>query len=106
MRLRTFAFTCALMISAFRAQAEPLSVPAGTAVTNVSLVNGTGSFGGPDRATDLGDTILVDIGAAQLAIKKHGFNLIDRASVGGVEIVPPGTSLGVVLTGNDDTQFS
>jgi uncharacterized repeat protein (TIGR01451 family) len=83
-----------------------VSLAAGTANTGVSLVDGMGNFGGPDLARDMGDEILIDTGAVGIAVKKHGFNLIDRATIQGTDIVVPGTSPGIVLTGNDDTPFT
>jgi hypothetical protein len=79
---------------------------AGAQSTAIALVPGGGSFGGANLATDQGTTILVDTGAARFTIRKQGFNLLDRAVVGGTELVAPGTSPGVELVGSDGTVYN
>ncbi len=77
------------------------SLNAGDTHRHYALTTGDGDTGGNDLATDSGDVISVDTGAAQFTIKKSHFNFIDRVLVDGNEIVPPGTSKGIVIRGSD-----
>lgn len=82
-----------------------VDVTTGRRTGGIALVDGNGNFGGTDLAADKGDTILVQTDSAIFSVKKIGFNLFDRVQVGSTEIVSPGASPGVVLTGNDGTSF-
>ncbi len=74
-------------------------VPAGGNNTSISVVNGSGNFGGPNLATDNGSNITVNTGVAQFTIRKAYFNLFDSAVVNGKALVATGTSPGLVLMG-------
>jgi hypothetical protein len=69
------------------------------------LVSGAGNFGGVLLATDLGSEIRVDTGTAQFHVRKAGFNLLDRANIGGTEILQAGASSGIELIGVDGTIY-
>jgi hypothetical protein len=73
--------------------------------TIVTLIGGTGDFGGPSLATDNGTTIAVDTGTAVFAVKKANFNVIDTAVVGGKTIVASSASQdrGFVMLGPNPT---
>jgi chitodextrinase len=74
-------------------------VGAGGQNGSVSLVRGSGDYGGSDLATDNGATITVNTGTGQFTVRKAHFNVIDSAVVNGKTIVAPGTSQGLVVTG-------
>src|SRR5581483_9501864 len=74
-------------------------VTAGGQNTSISLTNGSGNFGGPDLASDNGNTVTVNTGPAQFTIRKANFNLFDQVVVNGKVLVAPGTSPGLVLMG-------
>lgn len=78
-------------------------VPAGGQNLDLALIGGVGSFGGPDLAADQGTTIRIDTGAAQLTVRKQGFNLLDEVVVGGVAVVAAGGAGGIELVGDDGT---
>ena len=63
------------------------------------LTTGRGDFGGESLAKDSPGKIEIRTGVAEFTIRKSGFNLIDRAVVANKEIVRPGASRGLVLTG-------
>jgi hypothetical protein len=72
------------------------------------LVPGNGNFGGAALASDLGSAIVVDTGAAQFRMRKSGFNLLERVTVGALDVVPglPGDpSPGIELIGTDGTAY-
>ncbi|MFQ5599420.1 MAG: hypothetical protein ACE5G2_02570 [Candidatus Krumholzibacteriia bacterium] len=62
-----------------------------------ALVRGSGAFGGPDLAADLGKRIVVDTGPARFEIRKYGFNLLDRVVRRGAELVAPHDSGGLLV---------
>ena len=72
---------------------------AGGQNTSISLMKGSGDFGGSKLAVDNGTTITINTGAAQYTIRKARFNGIDQAVVNGKQIIAPGTSEGLVVTG-------
>jgi hypothetical protein len=65
----------------------------------IVLTAGRGDFGGEPLARDSSGKIEVRTGVAEFTIRKSGFNLIDRAVVANKEIVKPGASRGLILTG-------
>lgn len=81
------------------------SLAANAQSTALALVPGSGDFGGGPLATDLGTTLSIDTGSAVFTVRKQGWNLLDRVVVGGVQLIAPGTSPGVELTGTDGTVF-
>jgi hypothetical protein len=62
---------------------------------------------GPETelARDDGNTIVVRTGSAEFEVRKTNFNLLDRVSVGNVELVSANASLGAVLIGRDGTTY-
>src|SRR5713226_397127 len=63
------------------------------------LTAGHGSFGGEPLAKEYPAKIEVNTGVAQFVIRKSRFNLLDSVTVRNKQLVKPGTSQGLVLTG-------
>jgi hypothetical protein len=66
---------------------------------------GNGVSLGRSLATEQHQSIWVDTGPLQVAIKKKGFNIFDRVIVDGKEILDIGNSKGIVLTKQDGTEI-
>ncbi len=65
-------------------------VPAGGVNATVSVVNGGGSFGGANLATDNGTSITVATGTSTFTIQKSPFRFFDGVTVGGTTLVSAG----------------
>ncbi len=55
--------------------------------STLSLINGSGNFGGESLASDVGNQILINTGAATFTINKSNFNILDTVNVNGTGIV-------------------
>lgn len=76
------------------------NVAAGHSNTAISVtLGGTGNFGGPNLATDMGNTLKVDTGAAVFSIRKANFNVFDQVVVGGKTLITSGSSQGLAIMG-------
>jgi len=84
----------------------PLNLSAGTTSTAVTLVDGTGNFGGSDLAVDNGTTITVSTGAATFIIKKANFNIFDSVTVDATQMVISGNGGRMSMVGTDDVEYS
>lgn len=73
---------------------------------SVSLVGGTGSFGGLNLATEKTAEIVVNTGAAEFRIRKANFNIFDAVSVGGQSLLPVGNAGGMYAVGADGLSYS
>jgi hypothetical protein len=71
----------------------------GTPNTSITVVPGTGNFGGSNLATDGGSSITVNTGSATFTIVKANFDLFDSVVVGGTTLVASGASTGLALMG-------
>jgi hypothetical protein len=67
--------------------------------SDVVLTAGHGSFGGEPLAKEYPAKIEVSTGVAEFVIRKSRFNLLDSVTVHNKQLVKPGTSQGLVLTG-------
>ena len=62
-------------------------------------MGGTGNFGGPDLASEDGNTVKVDVGSAVFTVRKTNFDLFDQVVVGGKTLLSSGASEGLVILG-------
>src|SRR5271166_2851382 len=62
-------------------------------------MDGTGNFGGPDLASEDGNTVKVDVGSAVFTVRKTNFDLFDQVVVGGKTLLSSGASEGLVILG-------
>jgi YetA-like protein/Galactose oxidase, central domain len=73
--------------------------------TSISLIDGSGNFGGSNLATDSNPgspnfgTITINTGTAMFVVRKANFNIIDQAVVGTTSVTSPGTTQGLVISG-------
>jgi hypothetical protein len=67
--------------------------------SSVTLLGGSGNFGGSNLAGDNGTSLLVNTGSATFTIRKAKFDLFDQVVVSGTNLVQPGTSTGLALMG-------
>ena len=74
-------------------------VAAGQTNNGISLVSGTGNFGGGDLASEDSATITINTGPAVFTIRKANFNLIDKAVVNGKILVVSDANAGLVVLG-------
>ena len=74
-------------------------VAAGQNNNGISLVGGTGNFGGGDLASEDSATITINTGPAVFTIRKANFNLIDKAVVNGKILVVSDANAGLVVLG-------
>lgn len=68
-----------------------------SATGSYALVSGNGAFGGGVLGRETADHIIIATGVAEFAIRKQRFNLIDRATVQGQDLVAPHADGGVLL---------
>lgn len=83
----------------FQANLKPADVN-----KTIRVVRGTGNSPGL-LATEKGGVIFVNTGLMEVQIRKKGFNLFDRVVMKGKEIITKKTSKGIVLVGEDNTEF-
>src|SRR5262249_4275646 len=74
-------------------------IDAGTSANYISLVKGSGNFGGADLATEDASRIAISTGTAKFVVRKWNFNLIDEALVDDRQLIRRGMSRGFVLEG-------
>jgi hypothetical protein len=72
---------------------------AGKTSNSISLVGGSGNFGGPDLAADEASRITVSTSTAKFVIRKKNFNLIDEAVVNNHALLKSGGSVGLAVDG-------
>jgi hypothetical protein len=72
---------------------------AGGKNTGITLVTGSGNFGGTNLATDNGKSITVNTGSAVFTIRKANFNVFDEVISGGKTLISSGTSQGLAILG-------
>ncbi|MEA3458019.1 MAG: hypothetical protein U9R21_05015, partial [Candidatus Thermoplasmatota archaeon] len=82
------------------------SLNAGETKENISLINGTGNFGGDNLSTEDNNYIYVNTNNAQFTIKKKNFNMFDKVVVDGVELVSQGNNGGLYIQDENDVAFS
>ncbi|HZJ71596.1 MAG TPA: hypothetical protein VFF36_11750, partial [Planctomycetota bacterium] len=70
-------------------------ITAGQVNSGLAVTAGTGKSAQANLASETASLITVDTGPLQVQVRKSGFNLLDRVVVDGVQIVAPGTSLGI-----------
>jgi MYXO-CTERM domain-containing protein len=81
-----------------------VDVDANKANTALVLVIGeTKDF--PSMGKDKGDSFEINTGKATFTIRKKAFNLLDKVVVGDKTLVNSGASPGLVLTGQDGTEY-
>jgi len=71
---------------------------------DMAVVPGPGRSAGV-LAVDRGGLIAVDTGAVTIHVRKKGFNLFDRVFDAKGDIVESGSSRGIVVTGDDGTEY-
>ena len=71
-------------------------VAAGQVNSGLTLVAGSGASGQAAIASETASLVLLNTGPLQVQVRKSAFNLLDRVVVDGVQVVAPGTSLGIV----------
>lgn len=81
------------------------TVPA-EGVSRERLVRGPGASAGSNLAVEKNGRIVVDTGPLQVEIRGKGFNLFDRVTVDGRNIVRQGESRGIVLRTADGRDYS
>lgn len=69
------------------------------------LVRGSGVSAGADLAVEKAGRILVDTGPLQVEIRRKSFNLFDRVTVDGRNVVREGESRGIVLRADDGKEY-
>lgn len=84
---------------------EFLASPSKGGSERVHLVDGSGVSAGAPLAVDKDGVVSVDTGPMQVEIRKDGFNLFDKVTVGGKEIVRAGESRGIVLVNGEGKEF-
>ncbi len=72
---------------------------AGGKNTGITLINGSGNFGGANLANDNGSSITVNTGAAVFTIRKANFNVFDQVISGGKTLIASGSSQGLSILG-------
>jgi len=83
----------------------PLTLNAGVTSTAVTLVDGTGNFGGSNLAVDSTSTITVTTGTATFSIKKANFNIFDTVTVGSTPLVTTGNAGKLRIVGGDSVDY-
>jgi len=72
------------------------SIPGNGMVTNLEITAGNGKSAQAAIASQVGSLIHLDTGAIQADVATTGFNLFDRVTVNGVDVVAPHASPGIV----------
>jgi len=84
---------------------EFLASPGKEKSEHVRVTAGPGASSGRPLAREAGGRVVVDTGVLRAELSGSGFNVFDRVSVGGQEIVKPGDSRGIVLTDGAGKEF-
>jgi hypothetical protein len=71
-------------------------VAAGGINSALEITAGTGRSDGPDVAEESGNVIVLDTGVLQATVLQAGFNLFDTLTLGGVDLVEPHQSAGLL----------
>lgn len=82
-----------------------VDVKANDTFESMFITIGKSVFSENKLAKESGDTITVDTGPAQFSFRKKGFNLFDKVTVNGKELVASSTTSGIVLTGENSTTY-